>query len=336
MGMPLMVSFSPYMQEDISMTKDKWTHDELNELQAMFDNGLGWYDIAKVLGRTSDSVRMKWRSINGETGKSGKLSNPEYIAQNAPVIGLFDVETLPMSVYEWSLFDEHNGIEQVINGSSLLSWSGKFLNDSVTYSDILTPKEAKSRNDKRVTLSCYEFLKKCDMVCGHNVVDFDSRVAATHFLRHGLPPIKYIQIDTLKIARKEFRFDSNKLQFLNRTLGLREKIENEGFPLWRKCAEGDADALKRMNEYNIGDIAALEDLFYKFRPYIKNIQMALYSETDGTMCPTCGSLDLKVEGSYKTPAGNWDSYRCQSCTSLSRGKDNKLPKYKRKKLLVNS
>jgi hypothetical protein len=318
------------------LTKDKWSHDELNELQQAWESGIGWLEISKSLGRTPDSCRMKYRQTFGETGKSGKMKDPTYIAEHSPVIGLFDVETLPIEAYCWGLWDVNVSLEQVISGTGLLSWAGKFLNEPTVYSDILTPKEAKAKDDKRITESCWEWLSKCDIVVGHNLVDFDSRVIATYFLKHNLPPLKYIQVDTLKIAKHNFRFDSNKMQFINHYLGLREKIENEGFPLWKKCRAGDPVALKNMNTYNIGDIQALEDLFYRVRPYIRNIQVANYIEFDGIMCPVCGSKDVVEEGNYYTPAGRWTAYRCKACKCLSRGKTNLLVKGRGKKLLINS
>jgi len=313
-----------------------WTDDELNDMINYVKHGWGWLRIALKTGRTADSVRMKYRQSVGETGKSGKMRNPEYIAEHKPVIGLFDVETLPLEGYAWQLWDVSFSPEQVKSGTGLLGWAGKFLNSSDIYSDILTPKEALIRDDKRIAESCHEFMKQCDILVGHNLIDFDFRVANTYFLKYNLPPLKPILVDTLKIAKRNFRFDSNKMAWINKYLGIKQKIENEGFPLWRRCSEGEQEALRTMQEYNEGDVLALEDLYYKLRPYIRNINVALYSETDGNMCPTCGSLDIVNEGWYYTPAGQWISYRCPSCQCLSRGKDNKLPKYKRKQLLINS
>jgi hypothetical protein len=322
--------------EGATSMKDKWSHDELNELQQAWENGIGWLDISKALGRTPDSCRMKYRQTFGETGKSGKMKDPKYISASTPRVGLLDLETLPLEGYAWQMWDVSFGIEQVISGTGLLSWAGKIMNEKTVYSDILTPKEAKAKDDKRITQSLWEFLQSCQVVIGHNLIDFDSKVAATFFLKHGLPPLKYVQIDTLKIARQHFKFDSNKMGFLNRQLGIKEKIANEGFPLWRACREGDADALNRMNEYNIGDIQALEDLYYILRPYIKHMNVALYSEALTMVCPVCGSTDLHSDGFYYTPAGKYESMRCGACMCVSRKKDNLLDKHKRKSLLVNS
>jgi rRNA maturation protein Nop10 len=91
-----------------------------------------------------------------------------------------------------------------------------------------------------------------------------------------------------------------------------------------------------MQEYNEADVLALEDLFYRLRPYIRNVQISNYSDEGGQMCPVCGSDDIAEEGNYYTPAGRWTAYRCKACKCLSRGKENLLPKSKRKSLLINS
>ena len=316
----------------------EWTEKEDKLLGKLVRSlGFAWLDISQRLGRTPDSVRMRWRNTRGETKTSGKMRDPEYIASNMPRVGLFDTETLPLEGFAWRAWDVSFSPDQIISGTSLLSWAGKFLNESDMYSDILTSKEALVKDDERIAKSCWEFLAQCDVVVGHNLIDFDTKVANTAFIKHGLPPIKYIQVDTLKIARKFFKFDMNKMGVLNRQLGLSEKMENEGFPLWRACREGDQDALDKMIAYNKQDVLALEDLFYKLRPYAPHqFNVALFNETEKQLCPVCGSDKLEVIGDYYTPAGKWDSLRCQNCTAVSRGKENKLSKDKKKALLVNS
>ena len=314
----------------------EWEDSEIKVLKKRRSQGKGWLEISEELKRTPDSVRMYWRNNYGETNASGKMQDPEYISQNIPRIGLLDIETLPAEAFVWSLYNVNVSTEQVKSGTGFLSWAGKFLNEPDIYSDILTSAEAMEKDDERITKSCWDFLSKCDVVVGHNLIDFDAKVARTFFLQYGLPPLKYVMVDTLKIARRNFRFDSNKMAFINRKLGIKEKIENEGFPLWRDCREGDSVALGKMLDYNIGDVLALEDLYYKVRPYISHINVALYNEIEEQQCPVCGCHSLKKIGFYMTPAGKWDSLRCSNCQCVSRGKYNYLTKEKKKSLLINS
>ena len=46
------------------------------------------------------------------------------------------------------------------------------------------------------------------------------------------------------------RFDSNKLDYVSKYLGIGEKVRHEGHELWVKCMEKDNAAWKRMKEYN--------------------------------------------------------------------------------------
>ena len=311
----------------------KWTDTKIKQLKQLHDDGKGWLEISQIMNTTPDQVRMKYRNTFGETGTHIGITGDTNL--DKPIIGLFDVETLPMESYTWGTYNQNIGLEEVISATGLLSWAGKFLNDAEVYSDILTPKEAPNKDDKRITKSCWEFLNKCDVVVGHNLIDFDWKVVNTFFLRHNLPPIKTVLVDTLKIARYNFRFDSNRLGFLNRLLNIQEKVKTD-FTLWVDCHHGKKGALIQMAEYNKNDVVALEDLYYKLRPYIKNINFALYNETDKEMCPVCGGTNLKSNGFYYTSAGKWESVRCESCKAMSRRKSNLLSKGKKKKLLINS
>ena len=312
------------------MPKQTWTLEEEKQLaHLVLIERKGWYAISELLGRTADSVRMKWRNTYGETGK---FSDPEQLGSRVPIIGIFDVETLPMKVYAWGLWDKYTSPEQVIEESCFLSWAGKYLNDPTIHSDVLTKEEALSRDGIRIATTCWNFINNCDILVGHNLEKFDMRVVNTFFLKADLPPLRPLQIDTLKIVKNNFRFSSNKMGAVNTALNIRTKIENEGFRLWKRCSEGDEDALKTMLEYNIGDIQALEDLFYIIRPYITNqkFNYNLYSELTETVCPVCGSHDFKFNGYYYTGAGKWESLRCSDCKTLFRSKDNLLHKDKKK------
>jgi uncharacterized protein YprB with RNaseH-like and TPR domain len=257
--------------------------------------------------------------------------------KDSPRVAIFDIETLPAVTYTWQLYDQNIGVEQVIQEISLCSWAAKFLNEAIIYSDCLSVSEALTRDEERITRSCWKFLSGVDVLVGHNITNFDNKLMNTFFLKYNLPPLKYILVDTLVIAKANFRFSSNKLTFINRILGIRDKISNEGFPLWKKCCEGDQESLDIMLNYNIGDIYSTEGLFYRFRPYIKNLNVSLYNEIEEMQCPVCGSKNLNIEGFYYTGnAGKYESVRCLDCNCISRKKENLLTKEKRKGLLINS
>lgn len=320
----------------------------------VFDDVYKHYLSNYTLGETLKTLALKWGYENGETlrwsfkserkrlgipGKNQqdqkKLSIIKKVSDK-PRVGILDIETLPGIGYFWSLWDQNIGIEQIVADICMLGWAGKFLNESEMYSDIMTSKEAIQRDDGRIAKSCWEFVSNCDVIIGHNFQSFDAKHFNTAFLKYGLPPLKYTIVDTLLVAKQNFSFSSNKLAFINKKLGIRDKLSNEGFSLWRDCSNGKEDALKEMNEYNIGDIYSTEELFYKIRPYVRNFNVALYNEIDTPICPVCGSDKLHNEGFYYTSSGKWESVRCEDCQCISRRKNNLLGKEKKKSLLINS
>lgn len=250
-------------------------------------------------------------------------------------VAILDVETLPSKGYMWGFWEQNFSQSQVIQEGCLLSWGIKLLNSSDTTGEVLTPKEALKYDFKRITKDLWNAMKDIDIFIGHNYLDFDRKVINTAFLLAGLPPLKYKVIDTLKTAREQFRFGSNKMAYINSMLGIRNKISNEGFELWRRCAEGDAGALDEMLSYNLGDLFATEELYYKVRPYIFNHpDLSLYNTLETKQCPNCLSTDLKVEGYYPpTAKSRYESVRCNNCGALHRLNVNTLTKEKRKNLL---
>lgn len=296
----------------------------------------GWGEIARVMHDSRENVRAAYRRLVG--AKQGSyLDKEELKPRNKPVVAVLDIETLPGLGYFWKIFDENISIDMIEESPCMLSWAGKYLNETHIQSDIMTPDEIVEghRNTLRIARSIWEFLSQANAVTGHNFSGFDMKFINTEFLKHGLPPLKLIIIDTLSIYRKNFYSPSYKMKFINRELGIKEKTDNEGFPLWKKCAHGEPAALKTMLEYNEGDVRSSEDLYYRIRPYIRNFNVALYNEITAPQCPVCGSEHLTSEGWYFTPAGKWESLRCE-CGCLSRTKYNELDKAKKKALLVNS
>ena len=250
-------------------------------------------------------------------------------------IAIIDVETLPHVAYTWGVWEQNISPNQLIQQGCLLSWGYKELNSSEDKGEILTSREAIDRNPKRIITDLWKLLSKTDIVIGHNYQDFDRKVINTAFLLNGLPPLKYKIVDTLKIVRENFSLPSNKMAAINDTLGIRNKISNEGFELWRKCSNGDVESLKTMLEYNVGDLYASEELYYRVRSFASNHpNLALYNDITEKQCPVCASTDLKVEGLYPpTAKSRYESVRCTKCGSLSRLNTNLISAQKRKSIL---
>jgi hypothetical protein len=218
----------------------------------------------------------------------------------------------------------------------MLTWSAKWLFGKETFSGALTPKEVAKEDDSRIVKDLWNLFDEADVLIAHNGDGFDLPNMNTRFLVNGLtPPSPSQRIDTLKVARKEFGFTHNALDALAGVLGLKGKLSTD-FNLWKACKNGDADALKRMEEYNVQDVNLLEEVYLELRPWIKNHpSAALFLESEEPVCPACGHKHLTQKGTYRTQVSVFDTYQCDSCGGYSRSRVNKTPKNIRQNLLVS-
>lgn len=238
-----------------------------------------------------------------------------------PKILLIDIETAPIIAATWGLFKQNISIDQVIHDKHVICWAAKWLGDPYTYSDCLTPSEALKRNDKRIIQSVYDMINSADIIVGHNAQKFDMPILNGRFLQHRMNPTNPFQIvDTCLQARKLFGFTSNKLDFINRILDLKQKVDTGGFKLWLSCMNGDSEALDKMREYNENDVLILEDNYLTIRPYIKSHpNLALYhSDLQAPICLNCGSENLETgkNGYYYTTVNKFEVFRCLECGAL--------------------
>ncbi len=169
----------------------------------------------------------------------------------------------------------------------------------------------------------WKLINEADIIVAHNLDGFDLKRANTRFLKHNLPhPDYYRKIDTLKVVRQNFKISSNKLDYVCKFLGLDTKINTGGFELWKKCYDGDKEALSKMNEYCNNDVKILENVYLELRPYIKNHPRI---ELEDGKCPNCGSDNLKRVSPYKTQRYEYEGYRCNNCSALSHETKRKEP-----------
>lgn len=289
-----------------------------------------WPTLAEKWGyKDGESLRYAFKRERKKRGISKVDKN------DGPKILIFDIECSPISCWSFGTWNVNINIDQIVQPSYLLSWSAKYLNDPKVYSDVLTKEEAVSQDDFRILQSMWDMLNSADVLIGHNIIGFDLKKLNTRFIYHNLPPIKkHLIIDTLLVCRSNFYFESNKLAYINRYLGIKQKQENSGFSLWKDCVNGDEESLRIMDEYCKHDTLATEDLYYRIRPFVKSHpNLGLFSEANSNVCPNCGSSNLKSNGFYYTQSGKYESVRCD-CGAVSRKKVNLLDKDKKKSLLI--
>lgn len=230
-----------------------------------------------------------------------------------------DIETSPNTAYVWKLFKETIPLARLIDSSEVLCWSAKWQGEKKVMFDSIF-----QSSPKRMLQNIHKLLDEADAVVHYNGKAFDIPSLNKEFLLYGFPPpAPYKQIDLINTARSQFRFTSNKLDYICQRLGLGKKTDTD-FQLWVDCMNKDPVAWKKMEKYNQNDVIMLENLYDKLLPWIKNHpNLGLYTEVEN-VCPHCGSTHYQKRGSYYTSTCRYNRYRCNSCFSWFRSRKNTI------------
>lgn len=244
---------------------------------------------------------------------------------------LLDTETAPHLAHVWGLWQQNVGLPQIIDAGYVLCWAAKWYGKE----QIMFCSKQDQTDSTSMLLAAHDLLDKADVVVHYNGSKFDIPTLNKEFLEHGIaPPSPYYQVDLLKVARNQFRFPSNKLAYVAQALGLTPKVNNIGHKLWIRCMNNDPEAWEQMEEYNIGDVITLEEVYDRFRPWIRHHpNHALYQE-DKEVCPTCGGKHYHKRGTLTTRAGIYERYQCQSCGTWFRGNKNQVSPAKQNMLVA--
>jgi len=235
---------------------------------------------------------------------------------------LFDIETAPNLSYVWGKYEQD--VLDVKDHWYMLCFAAKWLDKKKVLTSSLPDFSLYKKdplNDKEVVKKLWELLDEADIVIAHNGDAFDIRKTNARFIKHGLKaPSSYKTIDTLKVARKYFKFDSNKLDDLGHYLNIGRKINTGGWALWAGCMKGDMKSWKKMLKYNRRDVILLEEVYLKLRPYMTNHPNINITPEIEDACPTCGSRNLIRRGYHIRKTNKARRYQCNDCGSWSQGK----------------
>ena len=233
---------------------------------------------------------------------------------------LLDIETAPNKAYVWGLFRQNVALNQLEASSYTLCWSAVWAGWSKA--DLPSHIEFASvqrRGTRKMLKRIHHLLNEADAVVHYNGQKFDIPTLNKEFVRHGMiPPSPYKQIDLMRVCKQAFRFESNKLAFVAKALGLEEKVKHEGFTLWVKCMNGDPQAWSDMERYNRGDVVTLADLYERLRPWITH-HPNLSAHADVDCCPKCGSTEFQGRGKVMTLTLWYRRYQCRKCGGWFRG-----------------
>lgn len=230
-----------------------------------------------------------------------------------------DIETTPIEAFTWGLWQQNVAISQIINPTRMLCWAAKWEGEDYVY---FAGEHTHSRED--MVAEIYDMVCEADAIVHYNGTQFDMKHLNREFLEQGLaPPLNYKNIDLLRTVKQNFKFPSNKLEYVSLALGLSGKVSNPGMAMWIACLNGDKKAWELMEEYNVQDVILLEDLYQVVQGWIKghpNRALWVEDQTD-PHCPNCGSGAVVRKGIERPARVNaYQRYKCNDCGANSRGR----------------
>lgn len=254
--------------------------------------------------------------------------------KKSPRVLLFDIETAPIRAHIWSIWQQGVGLNQIESDWFILSFCAKWLGeDEVIYFD--QRNVADMEDDSELLSKLWHLLNEADIVVGQNSRKFDTKKVNARFIMNGFPkPSSFRQIDTMEIAKKQFGFTSNKLEYMTDKLCTTYKKSKHkkfvGHELWSECLKGNLEAWEEMEEYNRLDVLSLEELYN------------ILSSWDNTL-PNFDVfvdevLDMSVwekDGFVYSNLGKYQRYRNKETGVQRRSRVNLLSKEKRQSLLAN-
>lgn len=214
----------------------------------------------------------------------------------------FDIEVSANIGFFWqSGYKLNIGPENIIKERAIICICYKWEDQKEVHSLNWDSKQ----NDKKMLEAFIKVINESDEAIGHNGDRFDLAWIRTRCLFHGIDMFpSYKTIDTLKIARQKFKFNSNKLNYIADFLGYGEKIKTE-FGLWKNIVlNKDEKAMADMIKYCKRDVILLEKIYKELSKHTESkTHYGVIFGADRGSCPECGSDDIIHNGRRVSATG---------------------------------
>jgi len=233
-----------------------------------------------------------------------------------------DIETMYAIVHTWSLFPKYISPNDIITPGYTLCWAAMWDHERSTMFGRMDDADGLDR--------IYQLVDEADAIVTYNGQAFDMKHLNKDFALAGYhPPSGYANIDLLLAMKKQFKFQSNKLDYVAPQFGLGGKTKHEGMGLWDKCRAGDPKAWARMERYNRQDVKLTKALYHRVLPWINNHPNVGLWVVDPTkpMCTNCASTNLQEKGNQiNTKTQSYKRYKCKACGTPLRGRFTTRPR----------
>lgn len=225
----------------------------------------------------------------------------------------FDIETSPNIGLFWSAgYKQKIDYSNIIKERAIICICYKWEDAKEVYSVSWDENQC----DKKLLQDFIKVANEADELVGHNGDKFDLPWIRTRCLYHRIDLFpKYITIDTLKLSRRQFRFNSNRLDYIASFLGIGKKIKTD-FNLWKDIVLNKCEkSMKKMIDYCKQDVKLLEQVHKELRQHdMPKTHFGVVFNQDRGTCPECGSDDIIKSKSRVTASGTkYIQYKCNTC-----------------------
>lgn len=254
---------------------------------------------AAALGIHSRTLERRLAAMGGEMPEQKGL--------------VIDVETKPLLVYTWGMYQQNIAPCQVVDWGGLLCFAAKWIgSDEVIF-------RAEWDGKDRMLRTVHDLLCEADYVVGWNSKRFDVRKINAEFQRARMRrPTSYRNIDLMREQKRDADFPSNKLESRRRLMDRAGKLDTGGFPLWIAAMNGDRAAQRTMRDYNVNDTEVTEEEFHEMRAGGWLRGLPNLSIDGGVCCSNCGSVNLQAIKPYRTDLRVYPQWLCNDCGTASR------------------
>ena len=213
-----------------------------------------------------------------------------------PNILYFDIEIIP----------KHYETRMAADRSSVACFGYKFDGDkkakSLCLLDFPRAWEKDPYIEYPLVKAAYNIMVQADVIIGHYSEKFDFPYMCSKFLQYDLDPSKLIHAaaknDTWRLSKRYLKLSTNRLATIAEFFGLENKTPTDVM-WWFRTIQGDAKALKKLNDYCAQDVEVLHNVHRKLRTFEKATRRF---NDDFRSCHCCGSKTW-VNGRFTTVAG---------------------------------
>jgi len=166
---------------------------------------------------------------------------------------------------------------------------------------------------------CKEFMdvmQNADEMVAHNGDKFDMKWFRARCLKHNLGiPKDVTTVDTLKLSRANFEFNSHRLDYIAKFLLGYGKIDTS-FGLWKRIVLDSCEkSMSHMVRYCKRDVVILQEIYEYIAKHTKmKTHIGVLEGNDGWTCPSCGSSNVIRYGKKIGATGVVrQRMQCQDC-----------------------